>query len=45
MEGYIKPYEQNKIEFVSNNFGFDKNMQVDRCMMMYDAQKKKNKQI
>jgi hypothetical protein len=36
MEGFIKPYEQNEIEFVPNNFGFDKNMQGDRCMMMHD---------
>jgi hypothetical protein len=35
--GFIKPYKQNKIEFVRNNFGFNKNMQGDRCMMMHDA--------
>jgi hypothetical protein len=27
MEDFVKPYEQNKINFVPNKFGFDKNMQ------------------
>jgi hypothetical protein len=36
MEGFIiEPYEQNKIEFVENNFGFHKSMQGYRCMMMH----------
>jgi hypothetical protein len=29
MEDFLKPYEKNEIEFVPNNFGFDKNMQGD----------------
>jgi hypothetical protein len=37
MAGFIKPYDQNKIEFGPNNFVFDKNMQGDRCMMMHDV--------
>jgi hypothetical protein len=34
-----------KIEFISNNFGFHKNMQSYRCMMMHDAQTIKEQSI
>jgi hypothetical protein len=34
-----------KIEFISNNFGFHKNIQSYRCMMMHDAQTIKEQSI
>jgi hypothetical protein len=33
----IKPYKQNKIEFISNSFVFKQYMQDDRSMMMKDV--------
>jgi hypothetical protein len=36
-EGLLNHKRKNKIEFIPNNFRFDKNMQGCRCMLMYDV--------
>jgi hypothetical protein len=43
-EGLLNHKSKNKIEFIPNNFRFDKNMQGDRCLMMHDATRREKEQ-